>query len=712
MRNWTVHRRGALAALLLIIAAFGCGGDKSPTGPGGNGDPKPTSISLSKGTHAFTALGDSTRLTATVKDQAGAAMADANVTWASTDTAVAKVNASGWVFAARVGTAKVVATSGALADTAAVQVAQVPARVEVSPDSVGVDPGNTVLLGAAVRDANGKEIEGAAVTWASVDTAVAVVDSTGLVTGVATGTTRVVARAGEAADTVAVVVAPGAGGEPGDGPAPAVVEVTPALLQFEALGDSIRVSAVVRDAEAAEIAGAAVTWSSTDPAVARVSASGWVVAVANGTASVLATAGEVADTVAVQIQQVPVTLVVAPDSVKVGEGKTVQLEAKVFDANDVPIAGAAVTWSSAGTLIATVDAKGLVTGKAYGTKTTVTAKAGALSKSVPVRVLDQILFRATDGSISLVNEDGSDEKALFTGADLLKGNRPSWSPDGKKIAFKRLSIVGSHILVMNPDGSGQTAITTDGWSDWPVWSPDGTKIAFAKSSAIDNSTPTAVHVMNADGTGQTKLSASVLPEFDPVWSPDGKMIAFLRDYGASGVEIVVMNSNGIGPEARLTSNTFTDTAVVWSADSKKIAYQSNRSGQWRVYLTDIGTKATAELTVIPPVSSDRRLPAWSPDGEQIAYVSNQYSGSTEIVLQGVASAVQRRFTFHNGTALYPKWSADNSRILYYRAGTGGGLYMKHLDHGDGTLVTSSTSLLGEHAWRPRPMIIIVPPIFP
>src|SRR5690606_8737072 len=125
MNKYTLHRPGvALLACLLVWTA--CGSDKSPTDPGKDGPPQPTSISLSSHYIGLSALGDSIRVTATVKDQNGAAITDASITWSSTDTAIAKVNASGWTFAVSNGTAKIVATSGSLADTATVVVDQVP----------------------------------------------------------------------------------------------------------------------------------------------------------------------------------------------------------------------------------------------------------------------------------------------------------------------------------------------------------------------------------------------------------------------------------------------------------------------------------------------------------------------------------------------------------------------------------------------------------
>ncbi len=618
MRTLAISRRSAFGVLVLL-ALIACGDKKSPTDPGKDDPPKPTTIALSTSAHAFAALQDSTRLTATVKDQKGAAIEDASIAWASTDTAVARVNASGWVFAAGAGKARIVASSGTLADTAAVAVEQVPATVTLSPDSVALAIGDTARLGAAVLDSNDTAIEGAALTWTSADTAIARVDDSGLVTGVAWGGTRVIASA-----------------------------------------------------------------------------------------------GEVADTVAVEVEQVPVAIVVSPDSVAVGEGLTMQLEARVVDANGAPIEGAVVTWSSASNSVATVDlTEGLVTGRLWGSTTTVTAKSGALSKDVPVRTLDQFIIRVTGGSIYRYNEDGSGEKLLVQGTMGFGGDAPSWSPDGARIAYEAYetgSPIQRNITVMNGDGTDRKKLTTDGNSRSPTWSSDGTRIAFSSTRA--GAATSSIYVMNADGTSQKKITNSEYSDLTPKWSPVGSRIAFHRATTNVGLEILTINADGSG-EARVTANLVPDTAVVWAPSGDRVAYQSKRMNGWRIFVNSIGTDWTGELLPIPnPASADFEWPDWSPDGTRIAYHSNQYPSAREIVLQALSSTAQTRLTHHNGDARFPKWSPDGGKILYQL--TGSGLWLRSLDQAEPKLIAAAGGTLGWHQWRPRPRIIVLPPglIFP
>ncbi|GIT52549.1 MAG: hypothetical protein Ct9H300mP15_27620 [Gemmatimonadota bacterium] len=144
----------------------------------------PTSLELSDTLLTFSALGDTTQLSATVKDQNGATMSGASVTWSSSSASVATVSSSGLVTAVANGTATITATSGSASGTAAVTVA-VPASLELSDTLLTFSAlGDTTQLSATVKNAAGSTISGATVSWTTSDESVATVSSAGLVTSV------------------------------------------------------------------------------------------------------------------------------------------------------------------------------------------------------------------------------------------------------------------------------------------------------------------------------------------------------------------------------------------------------------------------------------------------------------------------------------------------------------------------------------------------
>ena len=176
-----------------------------------------------------------------------------------------------------------------------------------------------------------------------------------------------------------------------------------------------------------------------------------------------------------------------------------------------------------------------------------------------------------------MNADGSRKRNLTP--DRGFDDTPTWSPDGRRIAFLR--VTGSyrhhryHLYVVNADGSGlrnlmQIAAVAY-FSSHLVWSPDGRTIYFGR------------YLISTDGSGARKLP--YIPVI-AVWSPDGRQIAFVgnRATGLPGPgaarskddsEIYVMNADGSGTR-RLTHNVGYDGGPAWSPDGRKIAFQSQR----------------------------------------------------------------------------------------------------------------------------------------
>ncbi len=168
--------------------------------------PAPTTVAVTPDTLALTAIGQTARLTAEVRDQAGRAMAGVPVSWSSADTTVAAVDSAGLVSAAGSGTTTITATADSASGEAVVTVMQPAGSVVVSPPADTVAPGDTLRLAAEAFDDNGHRVEGAQFAWSSSDASVARVDGSGLVTGVAEGTAMIGAMAGDAQGTAQVTV--------------------------------------------------------------------------------------------------------------------------------------------------------------------------------------------------------------------------------------------------------------------------------------------------------------------------------------------------------------------------------------------------------------------------------------------------------------------------------------------------------------------------
>lgn len=158
---------------------------------------------------------------------------------------------------------------------------------------------------------------------------------------------------------------------------------------------------------------------------------------------------------------------------------------------------------------------------------------------------------------------------IFTTSPLLDTSmyfdrHPSWSPDGKKIAFvsNRLGDGSVDLYVMNPDGSEVERITHDPMYEFrPAWSPDGRKIAFYGWGGGNQSW--SIYVIDADGSNLFQVTHNLSNEIESLtWSPDATRIAFVSDHEGDS-EIYVINIDGTGLK-RLTHHPGPDYSPSWS----------------------------------------------------------------------------------------------------------------------------------------------------
>jgi Tol biopolymer transport system component len=156
-----------------------------------------------------------------------------------------------------------------------------------------------------------------------------------------------------------------------------------------------------------------------------------------------------------------------------------------------------------------------------------------------------IVYYDEDYQIWTVNADGTGRTQLTSGYFDLN---PAWSPDGKKIAFRRSTITGgssySDIWIMNGDGTGQTALTdartTAGYFDRPSWSPEGTRIAMeaavggmmSEIYVVDLQTQKIYNVTAGNSRENNRINHGI-----PAWLADGERIAHVRNDTFSIVQV-------------------------------------------------------------------------------------------------------------------------------------------------------------------------------
>jgi uncharacterized protein YjdB len=323
---------------------------------------------------ASLAVGTTTTLQATVKDQNGNAMTGQTVTWSTSNAGSATVNSGGVVSGVAAGSATITATSSGKSGTSAITVtavAPVVTSVTVAPPSASIVAGTTTTLQATVKDQNGNAMTGQTVTWSTSNAATATVSSSGVVSGVAAGSATITATSGGKSGTSAITVTAVA-------PVVTTVTVAPPSASIVA-GTTTTLQATVKDQNGNTMTGQTITWSTNNAAAATVNSSGVVSGIAAGSATITATSSGKSGTSAITVTAVtPVvtTVIVAPPSASIVAGTTTTLQATVKDQNGNVMTGQSVTWSTNNAAAATVSSGGVVSGVAAGSATITATSSG------------------------------------------------------------------------------------------------------------------------------------------------------------------------------------------------------------------------------------------------------------------------------------------------------------------------------------------------
>jgi TolB protein len=198
--------------------------------------------------------------------------------------------------------------------------------------------------------------------------------------------------------------------------------------------------------------------------------------------------------------------------------------------------------------------------------------------------------------------------------DGVGSRDPAWSPDGSTIAFVRSAGAGAGIYLMKPDGSDITPLThgpaeaTSIVRDaWPAWSADGSRIAFVRN-LLDDLTPAQIYIMKADGSDVALLNpgAQGYAEASPAWSPDGRSVLFWSFWSTPG--FALKGADGFGSMQRISTSipASYSSHPDWSPDGRWVAFASSSTGiPSDVYIMHSDGSALVRLT-----AGGSSEPAW------------------------------------------------------------------------------------------------------
>ena len=296
---------------------------------------------------------------------------------------------------------------------------------------------------------------------------------------------------------------------------------------------------------------------------------------------------------------------------------------------------------------------------------------GLTPLNVCVDAQAQIAFvsqRDGNPEIYVMEANGGNQRRLTNNSD--RDFSPSWSPDGKRIAFvsdrdghvhARHGWSTYEIYVMDADGGNQQNLSNHPSNDRsPSWSPDGTRIVFSSGRDNDRNHNIEIYMMDNDGSNLQRLTNNLTEDEYPSWTPDGERIVFSarreghveNKFGIT-YEIYVMDADG-GNEQRLTDNRNNDWSPVWSPNGTRIAFMSDRKGDvvsFDIYVMDADGGNQQRLTNNRGWDSS---PSWSPNGERIAFTSER-EGNYDIYVMDADGGNERNLTNNPHSDGNPAW---------------------------------------------------------
>ncbi|HEY6829916.1 MAG TPA: Ig-like domain-containing protein, partial [Gemmatimonadaceae bacterium] len=349
--------------------------------------------------------------------------------------------------------------------------------------------GTTTALSATTKDANGTVLTGRAVTWSTSNAAVATVSVAGAVTGVSSGTATITATSEGKTGTATVTVVP----------VPvASVAVSPVSANVF-IGATQTLTAVLKDAGGQTLSGRTVTWSSSAPAVATVSASGVVTGVAVGTAVITATSEGKSGTATIIVLAVPVgSVTVTPSPATVVAGQTLQLTATVKDQNGVVVTDRTVSWSTNNASLATVSPTGLVSATNPGNvviTATSEGKSGSTTVTITPAPVASVTVSPASASVVQGQTQGLTATLKDAAGNVLTGRTITWTTSAASVATVSSSGVvtgvaagGATITATSEGKTGTSAITVTAAAVVPVAtvtiSPASISVAEGASTAL------------------------------------------------------------------------------------------------------------------------------------------------------------------------------------------------------------------------------------
>jgi Tol biopolymer transport system component/DNA-binding winged helix-turn-helix (wHTH) protein len=258
------------------------------------------------------------------------------------------------------------------------------------------------------------------------------------------------------------------------------------------------------------------------------------------------------------------------------------------------------------------------------------------------------------------------------------GSKPAWSPDSRRIAFQSDehadvaptgfgAQTGSTLWVVNLDGGDLRALTDAGrplgGHAAPSWSPDGRRLAF---TVFDGGRQGGAWMLDLETRAVTLVEQGKL--YESVFAPDGSAL-----YLAGGEPLIVripLDPSTAAPrgvrEVIPVAGVPGVRGLTISSDGQRLAFAglASNSHIWAQPITPDGSPASAPVRLTTDTSRRNSLPVVSPDGSRVAYMSSRRGGLPNVWVMGIDGSLPTQLTSEETSEYQPVWSPDGRRVAY------------------------------------------------
>ena len=410
------------------------------------------------------------------------------VTWASANMSVATINSTGLASGVAMGSSSITATLGLVTGTTTLTVSPATlTSIAVTPANPSIAPGTTEQFTATgTYSDNTTEDLTSQVTWASANMSVATINSTGLASGVAMGSSSITATLGTVTGTTTLTVSPAT--LTSIAVTPANPSIAPGTTeQFTATG--------TYSDNTTEDLTSQVTWASANMSVATINSTGLASGVAMGSSSITATLGLVTGTTTLTVSPATLTsIAVTPANPSIAPGTTEQFTATgTYSDNTTEDLTSQVTWASANMSVATINSTGLASGVAMGSSS-ITATLGLVSGTTTSTVTP-----STSATVSAVSVSWgmAGTAALQTAADGLRLLPAGRNTDLPWLGINKLAITLSAAESLSPADVSVTGLTVANYGPVTI-SGSGTSYTISLAQPINAADRVTVTISNAN----------------------------------------------------------------------------------------------------------------------------------------------------------------------------------------------------------------------